>query len=51
MFNITKLEEIVNDQRDNFQKKDSGIERLINFDKYIKTKQIVILSGVSRSGK
>jgi energy-coupling factor transporter ATP-binding protein EcfA2 len=51
MFNITKLEEIVNDQRDNFQKKDSGIERLINFDKYIKTKQIVILSGVRRSGK
>ena len=51
MFNITKLEEIVNDQRDNFQKKDSGIERLINFDKYIETKQIVILSGVRRSGK
>jgi len=51
MFNLTKLEEIVNDQRESFHKKDSGIKRLIDSDRYIKTKQIVILSGIRRSGK
>jgi len=51
MFNLIKLEEIVNDQREVFYRKDNGIERLIDFDRYIKTKQIVILSGVRRSGK
>lgn len=51
MFNLTKLEEIVNDQREVFHRKDKGVERLIDFDRYIKTKQIVILSGIRRSGK
>jgi len=51
MFNLAKLEEIVNDQREVFHGKDKGVERLIDFDRYIKTKQIVILSGIRRSGK
>lgn len=51
MINLARLEEIVNDQRENFVNKDSGMERLVDFDKYIKTKQIVILSGIRRSGK
>ncbi|MDD3292733.1 MAG: ATP-binding protein [Candidatus Pacebacteria bacterium] len=51
MFNILKLEEIVNDQLKNLMSKDSGMERLIDFDKYINSKQIVILSGIRRSGK
>ncbi len=51
MFNILKLEEIVNDQLKNLMSKDSGMERLIDFDKYIDSKQIVILSGIRRSGK
>ncbi len=51
MFNILRLEEIVNDQLKNLMSKDSGMERLIDFDKYINSKQIVILSGIRRSGK
>lgn len=49
--NLIKLEEVVADQSMNFQKKDIGIIRDINFDKYLKTKQITVISGIRRSGK
>jgi hypothetical protein len=51
MFNLFKLEEVINDQLGNFAKKDLGTERLIDFEKYINSKQIVIVSGIRRSGK
>ena len=49
--NLIKLEEVVADQLRNFQKKDIGIIRDINFNKYLKTKQITVISGIRRSGK
>lgn len=51
MFDLIKLEKIVRKQKDNFQKKDSGIQRDINFNKYLKTKEITVISGIRRSGK
>ena len=51
MFNLLKLEEVSNDQLEHFINKDPGMERLIDFNKYIISKQIVIVSGIRRSGK
>ncbi|MCD6149543.1 ATP-binding protein [bacterium] len=51
MMNLTKLEDIVADQLKNFQKRDIGIIRNIDFNKYLKTKQITVISGIRRSGK
>ena len=46
-----KLRMIIADQRESFLKSKSLIDRDINIDYYIKTKQIVIISGIRRSGK
>lgn len=51
MKSLKLLEDIVLDQFDNFSEKKSGLERDINFDKYLKTEQIVVISGIRRSGK
>ncbi len=51
MINISQLERIVNDQHKAFLQKDIGILRDINFSKYCKTKQIVVISGIRRCGK
>ena len=47
----TQIEDIVNDQTAVFLKKDKGFEREINFKEYIRSKQIIVISGVRRSGK
>lgn len=51
MKSIKLLEDVAIDQFDGFSKKESGIERDIDFDEYLKTKQIVVISGIRRSGK
>lgn len=51
MINTTLLEEVINDQLDNFKRKDIGITRNVDFEKYIRTKQITVISGIRRSGK
>ncbi|OQB09303.1 MAG: hypothetical protein BWY21_00812 [Parcubacteria group bacterium ADurb.Bin216] len=51
MFNLLRLEEVVADQLAVFIRKNSGQERLIDFSKYLDSKQIVIVSGIRRSGK
>ncbi|MBI4826801.1 MAG: ATP-binding protein [Nitrospirae bacterium] len=51
MANISLIEEVVNDQLAYFSKKDSGIPRHVDFDSYLKTKQITVISGIRRSGK
>ncbi len=43
--------EILLDQRESFFEKKDLIERNINLEKYIKTRQIVVISGVRRCGK
>lgn len=48
---LAQIEDIVNDQTAIFLKKDQGFERDIDFKKYIASKQIVVVSGVRRSGK
>lgn len=48
---LNQIEDVLNDQISFFLKKDPGLERDIDFKKYISSKQIVIISGVRRSGK
>lgn len=47
----THLEDVVNDQVASFLRKEQGFERDIDFKEYIASKQIVVISGVRRSGK
>lgn len=51
MINLSLLEEVVNDQIEYFRKKDKGIQRHLDFEKYLKSKQITVISGIRRSGK
>lgn len=45
------LETVVADQATMFANKPTGILRSLDFDKYLSTKRIVVISGVRRSGK
>jgi hypothetical protein len=51
MINKIKLEEVVEDQLENFSKKKIGIPREVDYKKHLKTNQITVISGVRRSGK
>ncbi|HLC70082.1 MAG TPA: ATP-binding protein [Patescibacteria group bacterium] len=51
MLELAILEQVIADQRQNFIAKDPGIDREIDFDKYKKTNQITVISGIRRSGK
>lgn len=51
MLEISLLEQTVADQRHNFNAKNQGIPREIDFAKYLKTPQITVISGIRRSGK
>ncbi|MBI5222570.1 MAG: ATP-binding protein [Candidatus Magasanikbacteria bacterium] len=51
MIELNSLEQIIADQKKNFEAKDPGIARELNFSKYLKTKQITAISGIRRSGK
>ncbi len=45
------LDEVVEDQLNKFKSKDAGTTRDVDFGKYIKTRQITVISGIRRSGK
>jgi len=45
------LEEIILDQQEVFIAKDPGVKRSIEYDRYMRHDQIVIISGVRRCGK
>jgi len=49
--NIDKLNEIMFDQKDVFNHQKHLIDRNIDLEKYIKTRQVVIISGIRRCGK
>lgn len=51
MINHSRLERIIREQAENFQEKDAGTDRDVNFKKYLKTSRIVVVSGIRRSGK
>ena len=51
MLDIKSLETVVSDQAELFGGKPLGVPRLVDFDKYLATKHIVVISGVRRSGK
>ena len=51
MNNLSFLKNVALEQLEQFKKKDTGIERNIDFKKYLRTKQIVVISGIRRSGK
>lgn len=51
MINKIKLEEVIEDQLENFSKKKIGIPREVDYKKHLKTNQITVISGVRRSGK
>jgi len=45
------LQQVISDQRNIVLKKDRGIIRGFEYDKYIQTNQITVISGIRRSGK
>lgn len=51
MIPLSLLEEIVADQLRNFRQRELGVSRDVDFKKYFTSKQIVVISGVRRSGK
>lgn len=51
MFNLSILEQIIADQSKNFDAKNRGVIRDIQFQKYLANEQIVVISGIRRSGK
>ncbi len=51
MLTLTKIEEIVGDQLQAFQNKPRGVLRDIDFNRYLKTEQITVISGIRRGGK
>ncbi len=51
MLKMALINDVVADQFDRFSKKETGVIRNINFQKYVKTAQIVVISGIRRSGK
>lgn len=51
MITQTLLSEIIADQLKNFRNKETGIQRGVDFSRYLKTKQIVAISGPRHSGK
>lgn len=48
---LNQLEKIIDDQADLFRGRDRGLRRDIDYDKYIKTKQITVITGIRRCGK
>jgi hypothetical protein len=51
MEKLELLEEVIADQAKMFLNKDVGILRDVDFEKYLKTDQITVISGIRRSGK
>lgn len=51
MLDLRFLENIIIDQAETFKKKKLGVLRNIDFEKYLKTKQITVISGIRRAGK
>lgn len=45
------LERVVFDQLENFKAKNSGVQRNVDFNKVLKSKQILIITGIRRCGK
>lgn len=45
------LERVVFDQLENFKTKNSGVQRDVDFNKALKSKQILIITGIRRCGK
>lgn len=51
MIKNTLLSEVIEDQLNKFKSKDVGVPRDVDFDKYIRTRQVTVVSGIRRSGK
>ncbi|MFA6306198.1 MAG: ATP-binding protein [Patescibacteria group bacterium] len=51
MINSSLLEKVIMDQARTFKEKDAGIGRDVDFEQYLKTKHITVISGIRRSGK
>jgi len=45
------LKQILIDQKDNFNRERQLIERDLDLNPYLKTKQVVVITGVRRCGK
>ena len=51
MFTASQLEELVVSQKESFLARDTGIPREVDIQRYCRTGQIVVISGIRRSGK
>jgi hypothetical protein len=46
-----RLEELILDQKEMFLSRDPGTTRQVDFERYLEHEQIVVISGIRRSGK
>jgi len=51
MFTVDRLEEVIVDQEEAFQKRDPGVPREVDLDRYLGSPQVIVISGVRRCGK
>ena len=51
MINSSVLEKIILDQSQIFKEKDLGVKRDVDFERYLTTRHITVISGIRRSGK
>ncbi|MFA5962115.1 MAG: ATP-binding protein [Parcubacteria group bacterium] len=51
MLDLGFLGRVISDQAETFREKKPGTLRDVDFEKYLKTKQITVISGIRRAGK
>ncbi|MFA5296293.1 MAG: ATP-binding protein [Methanoregulaceae archaeon] len=51
MFTVDRLEGVVLDQEEAFRRRDPGIPREVDLDRYLSTAHIIVISGIRRCGK
>ncbi|MDR3189564.1 MAG: AAA family ATPase, partial [Prevotellaceae bacterium] len=51
MVNLSTLEIVVHEQQARFKKQDLNVPREIDYEAYLKTELVVVITGIRRSGK
>lgn len=51
MINEYQLHEIINEQLENLEKKAEGVSREIDYDYFVQTPFITVITGIRRCGK
>lgn len=51
MFTVNRLEEVLIDQKEAFLRRDPGVPREVDLDRYLGSSHIIVVSGIRRCGK